>query len=132
MTDHPHIVRSFRDLKVWQESLTLAAECQLVAQRFARRDRAGSGRQLVRAANSVPANIAEGCGRRTRAGYLRYLSIANGSLLEVETHLRLAERQMLLRPSDVGRALGMCVVVGKLLAGLIRALRALPDPDPRH
>jgi len=79
--------------------------------------------QLQRAAISVPLNIAEGCGRRTRADFLRHLSIANGSLLEVETIVLLALRFGTLREPDAKLALELSAEVGRILAGLIRSLK---------
>jgi len=123
-------VRSYRDLKVWQRAMELAAECHAVTRRFPRRSSSGRIAQIGRAAGAVPANIAEGNGRRTRADYLRHLSIANGSLLELETHLLLAARIGLVRPGDLTRLLLIAGEVGRMLAGLIRRLKEKPAPRP--
>jgi four helix bundle protein len=117
-------VRSYRDLKVWQRAMELAVECHMLTRRFPRRSSSGLVAQLERAAGSVPANIAEGNGRRTRADYLRHLSIANGSLAELETHMLLAARLGLVSPREMRRVLSTASEVGRLLAGLIRALRS--------
>ena len=117
-------VRSYRDLKVWQRAMELAVECHMLTRRFPRRSSSGLVAQLERAAGSVPANIAEGNGRRTRADYLRHLSIANGSLAELETHMLLAARLGLVSPREIRRVLSTASEVGRLLAGLIRALRS--------
>jgi four helix bundle protein len=121
---------SFRDLKAWQRAIDLATVCDRLASRVAR-GRPYLARQLARAAASVPANIAEGSGRRTRGDLLRYLSIANGSLLEVESHLRLIERVAAVQPSTLREALALASEVGRLLTGLQRALRNEKEAGPR-
>ena len=83
-------LRSFRDLESWQRAMELAVACYRFAQRLPRHEQFGLASQLRRAAVSVPSNIAEGYGRRARGDYLRALSIARGSLMEVETQLSLA------------------------------------------
>lgn len=123
--------RSYRDLRVWQQALELAAESDALTRRFSRRDAHRLVDQIERAAGSIHANIAEGNGRRSRADYLRHLSIANGSLFELESHLLLAEKRGLLTSSDLTRALTVSAEVGRLLAGLIRRLQQDPAVMPR-
>lgn len=83
------------------------------------------GEQLCRAAVSVPSNIAEGNARLTARDYLRCLRIANGSLAELDTQLRLARRGALVPTADVERALAAAAEVGRLLGGLMRSIRRL-------
>jgi four helix bundle protein len=79
---------------------------------------------MQRAAASIPANIAEGHGRDHLGDYLHHLSIANGSLTELETHLYLAE-QLGTLPGDVAqRLLQRTDEISRMLAGLTKALRA--------
>ena len=117
-------VRSYRDLKVWERSVELTVECHALAKRLSRRSAGPLAGQLERAAISIPSNIAEGNGRRTRADYLRHLSVANGSLLELETQLILLERMGLLSTEDLTRATQLASEVGRLLNGLIRKLKS--------
>lgn len=79
--------------------------------------------QIQRAAASVPANIAEGYGRRMTGDYLRHLSIANGSLKELETHLLSSVRLGYLKESELESALGLSEEVGRMLTGLMRRLK---------
>jgi four helix bundle protein len=78
----------------------------------------GLTNQLRRAAVSVPANIAEGHGRRNLGEYIQHLSIANGSLKEVETHLLISLRLKYIEKNDASGALEVCEQLGKMLAGL--------------
>jgi len=84
--------------------------------------------QIRRAANSVHSNIAEGNGRFSRPDYLRHLSIANGSLRELESNLHYLSRSS-HRPARIEEALALCHLCTKLLAGLIRSLR-IPAKRP--
>ncbi len=113
---------SYRDLKAWQSAMRLAAECDGIVRGFPKRCPAGLIAQIERAAGSVAANIAEGSGRRSRPDFLRHLSIANGSLLEVETHVLRAAQIGLIKPSELNRLLATSATTGRLLAGLIRWL----------
>ncbi|MBC7790650.1 MAG: four helix bundle protein [Anaerolineae bacterium] len=117
-------IRSFRDLRVWQRSVDLVAEVYSVTKRIARKESQNLATQLQRAAVSIPANIAEGHGRQHLGDYLHHLSIASGSLTELETHLLLAERLGVLPGSDVQRVLQSASDVSRMLAGLTKALLA--------
>ena len=114
-------IRDYRDLIVWQKAMDLAVASEKVcAQLPGRANHLAS--QMRRAAGSIPANIAEGNGRFSRPEYLRHLSIANGSVRELETHLELAARNYGRTP-NIAAALELTLEVSKLLAGLVRALK---------
>jgi four helix bundle protein len=83
-------VRDFRELKVWERSHQLTLEVYKATTRFPREEMYGLTSQIRRAAASVPANIAEGCGRSSTAELARFLHIAMGSATELEYHLLLA------------------------------------------
>ena len=86
----------------------------------------GLADQLRRSAVSVASNIAEGHGRLHRGDYVHHLSMARGSLAELQTQLQLACR---LHGTDVTAAVEVANVVGRMLNRLIARLRALP-PNP--
>ena len=81
--------------------------------------------QIQRAAVSIPANIAEGHGRDHLGDYLRHLSIANGSLMELETHLLITTR-LYIPVHEVQRALDMIREIDRMLSGLTKKLKELP------
>ena len=89
-------VRSYRDLEVWRFGMDLACECYRLAKLMPKAEEFRITSQLLRAAASVPANIAEGWMRGTRKEYARFVSIARGSLAETETFLLLSVRAHLL------------------------------------
>ena len=115
-------IQSYRDLKVWQESMDMAVNCYELTRAFPQAEMYGMTSQIRRAAASVPANIAEGHGRETTAEYIRFLRIAQGSLKELETHLILCERVKLTTNQVAQPVLNQCEAVGKMLRALIRSL----------
>ncbi len=84
------------------------------------------GSQMRRAAASVPANIAEGHGRRSRRDCARFIGIARGSLMELRTHVQLAVRLDYLPRSRAETVLTLADEVGRMLSALQRALRSQP------
>jgi four helix bundle protein len=85
-------IKRYRDLLVWQKSMDVASEVFELTNGLRRPKWFALADQLRRAAISVPSNIAEGHGRRTRGEFVRFVSIANGSLHELETQLILLAR----------------------------------------
>lgn len=86
--------------------------------------------QLIRAAISVPANLAEGYMRGTRKDYAHFVSIARGSCAEVETFLLLAERAGLATPDAIAPVLERAEEVGRMLTRLRERLQQPPGPKP--
>jgi four helix bundle protein len=87
-----HTNSGFRRLDVWNDGIELVVDIYRLTEPFPAHERYGLISQLRRAAVSVPTNIAEGYGRATRGEYLNQLSVANGSLNEVETLCVISER----------------------------------------
>ena len=85
-------VKSYRELEVWQLSMELVEAVYAVVGKLPPSERFALGDQLRRAVVSIPSNIAEGFGRKTTRDFLHYLSVARGSLCEVDTQLELAAR----------------------------------------
>jgi four helix bundle protein len=83
-------VKDFRKQKVWLKAHDLALEVYRVTEAFPKSELFGLTSQIRRACVSIPANIAEGCGRDTDADFARFLQIAMGSASELEYHLLLA------------------------------------------
>jgi four helix bundle protein len=86
------MIKTFKDLMVWQQAMNLVEMVYLQTKTFPKEEIYGLTSQIRRAAVSFPANIAEGNGRQSRKEYLQFLSIANGSMKELETHILIAER----------------------------------------
>lgn len=117
-------VRSYRDLQVWQRAMTLVVHCYRHTELFPRSELYGLTGQLRRAAVSIPSNIAEGHERQSPKEFLHHLSIASGSLAELETQIELAMRLNDLVTDDAESLLLECTEVGRMLGGLRKAVRA--------
>jgi four helix bundle protein len=115
-------ITSYRDLKVWQESMSLVEGCYRFSSEFPKEELFGLTSQLRRAAVSVPANIAEGYGRDSRGSYVAFLKTAQGSLKELETHLMLAQRLKIGSLEMADRLLSQGDSIGRMLRALIRSL----------
>ena len=84
--------RPHERLLVWRDAMALVESIYRLTEAFPDAERFGLTAQMRRAAISVPSNIAEGAARRSTAEYLRYLSMARGSLSELDTQMQIAER----------------------------------------
>jgi four helix bundle protein len=113
-------LQNYRELIVWQKAMDLVTLVYQLTRRFPDDERYGMISQMRRASVSIPANIAEGYGRFHRGDYLRFVSIAQGSVCELETllilsgRLRFATREELIAP-------------WRLLQEIGKMLRALHD-----
>ena len=83
--------RSFRDLRVWQKAHELVLAVYRYSESFPEREKYGLAHQLRRAAVSIPANIAEGFGKRSPADKARFLNMAEGSVEECRYYLILSQ-----------------------------------------
>jgi four helix bundle protein len=116
-------IRSYRDLRVWQEAMALAEACYRRTRDFPREEQFGLTAQIRRAASSIPANIAEGWGRENTGSYVQFLRIAQGSCKELETHLLLAQRVLERDEHEFRDVLDQSDAIGKMLRGLTRSLQ---------
>ena len=115
-------LRDFRDLIVWQKAMDLAEAVYGVTKSFPQDERFGLSNQLRRAAVSVASNIPEGQGRSSSNEFLHHLSIARGSLCEVQTQLMLAARLSYLAGSECDAMIAQADEVGRLLRGLSKSV----------
>jgi four helix bundle protein len=116
------VIKSYRDLEVWKESMNLVVECYQLTGMFPENEIYGLSSQMQRAAVSIPANIAEGRQRRHRKEFLQHLSIANGSLAELETHLQIAARLDYIDDDLLNDMLNRTAKIGKMINGLRKSL----------
>jgi len=121
--DAKDTVRSYRDLRVWQEAMSLATDCYTLTRAFPKDELFGMTAQVRRSSASIAANIAEGHGRESTRAFIQFLRVAQGSLKELETHLILSERAGLVPAETVAGALDQCGVLGRRVRHLIRALQ---------
>jgi four helix bundle protein len=108
-------VVGYRKLLVWQKAMDLVVESYQLAERLPSHERYGLASQIRRAAASVPANIAEGNGRAHRGDYIHHVSIARGSIMELETLVEIALRLNYLSEEDVARGRELSDHVSRML-----------------
>ena len=118
---------AYTELIAWQRAMDLVVTVYEVSLKLPIEEKFGLTTQMRRAATSVPANIAEGQGRRTRGEFRNSLSIARGSVCELQTHIRISERLGLIAPDVAERVLLSSDEVGRLVSGLLRSLRKARD-----
>ncbi|MBI4063311.1 MAG: four helix bundle protein [Elusimicrobia bacterium] len=120
-------IQSFRDLLVWQKAILLAKEIYGVTSKFPKEEQFGLVSQMRRASVSVSSNIAEGhC--RQGAEFRYFLSIARGSLGEVESQLHLAVELRYLSLSDTLVACSLAEEIRKMIVALSKKLTPHPSP----
>jgi len=122
-------IKSYRDLQVWQKAMALVVESYSVTRLLPKSESYGLIGQIQRAAVSIPANIAEGHGREHLGDYVRHLSFANGSLMELETHFLIAIELAYVTREQTVTAMSMASEVGRMLTGLTRKLRGPLTPE---
>lgn len=116
-------MRDFRKLKVWEKSHQLALSVYRLTSSFPKDELYGLTSQLRRASASIPANIAEGCGRNGSAELVRYLHIAMGSASELEYHLLLAHDLGFCEGNEYKSATAEVVEIKRMLTSLIQKVK---------
>ena len=116
-------MQDFRELKVWHKSHGLTLAVYRATKDFPREERYGLTSQMRRAGMSIPANIAEGCGRSGGPDMVRYLQIAAGSASELEYLLILARDLSLLNPDQEQELTTDVIEVKRMLTSLIQKIR---------
>ena len=106
---------SYRELIVWQKAMDLVDEVYLLVKELPKEEQFALSNQLRRAVVSIPSNIAEGQGRNTRKDFIQFLSIARGSVFEVETQLLICVRQHYFSEAQAHKSLHLCAEVGRIL-----------------
>ena len=114
--------KSYRDLEVWQLAMALAKQIYVVTASFPSDERFGLINQMRRASVSVPSNIAEGHARASTAEFQPYISIAMGSVAELETQVLLSLDPGFLNPDQQEQLMPRLDQIGKMLRGLHRSL----------
>jgi len=136
------MIESYRDLDVWQMGIELCACAYQLSSKLPSEERFGLTSQIRRSATSVPANIAEGHARASTKDYARFISIALGSLAELETHVYVAERVAFICAEQKQLLMQQADALGKKLRGLQKSLHnkidsavrmgaPAPSPQPR-
>jgi len=117
-------MKDFRKQKVWEKSHCLTLDIYKVTKGFPKDELYGLTAQIRRSCASIPANIAEGCGRHGDAEFARFLQIGLGSASELEYHLLLARDPGLLNDLDYERLSRETTEIKQMLTSFIKKLKA--------
>ena len=117
------MVKSYRDLIVWQKAMELVTEVYQATVEFPKEEIYGLTSQLRRAVVSIASNIAEGQGRKSRGEFSQFLGTSRGSLFEVETQIQIAVNLKYLSQTEADRLIDMTTEVARLLNGLLTSIR---------
>jgi four helix bundle protein len=121
-------MQDYRKLKVWQEGHSLTLATYRTTEQLPREELYGLTSQMRRAATSIPANIAEGCGRVSNAELARFLTIASGSAFELDYYLLLARDLGMLNGESYQTLHQQISKVRRMLNAFLQTLK---DQKPR-
>ena len=124
--------KHYKDLLIWQRGMNLAKLVYKLTMRFPSEERYGLTSQMRRAAVSVPSNIAEGQARRGTNEFVQFLSIAEGSLAELETQLLLSVELNFTQQAEVEPLLREIDELQKMIVALKRKLSSYSPLATRH
>ena len=117
-------MRNYRDLQTWKKAHSLTLDLYRLSCQLPKDEIYGLSSQLRRAAASIGANLAEGCGRRTNSEFARFVRIALGSASELDYHLLLAKDLGMLKDADYERSSRALTEVRKMLTSLLSTVEA--------
>ena len=117
------IMKTFKDLIVWQKSVSIVYITYRCTRFFPREELFGLTSQIRRCAVSIPSNIAEGYGRRSTKDYVRFLNISMGSLYELLTLLEVSYNLKFIDQKAYNEIIKLTAEVGKMLNTLITKIQ---------
>lgn len=117
-------MRNFRELNVWKDGRILVKEVYTLTKFLPDSERFGLTPQVQRSAISIPANIAEGCGKYSKKDFVRFLQISLGSAYELETHLILCEDLEFLSPEVADCVVEKIQILQKKIVSLIKYIKS--------
>jgi len=124
-------MRNYRELQVWTKAHNLTLELYRVSQRFPREEMYGITSQLRRAAVSIGANLAEGCGRRTSSELARFVRIATGSASELDYHILLSRDLGFMAADEFATASSALTEVRKMLTSFLNSVEEQIETQSR-
>lgn len=117
-------MKTFRDLLIWQKSMTFVTEVYKVSKPFPKEETFGLTSQIRRSAVSIPSNISEGYGREGIKDYLRFLNIAIASLFELQTQLEIAFNLEYIKKEKFEKLYELSREIERMLSSFIRSIKS--------
>ena len=109
----------YKNLKVWQKAMDLTVEIYSLVKLLPREETNALADQMRRAVVSIPSNIAEGHGRNSDKEFIKFLTISRGSLLELETQIKICHRLGYFKVHQTDSASSLMIEISKMLNALI-------------
>lgn len=114
---------NYKELDMWQRGMDLCEEVYRVSKDFPKEELYGLVSQMRRSAVSISGNIAEGFARKSNPDFRRFLTIAKGSLIELETYIELSKRFHYLPNETTSNLLEMTTIIGKMITKFVQNMR---------
>ena len=115
-------MHNFKELKVWQKSVDLVVDIYKELKNYPTEERFSLCQQMRRCVSSVPSNISEGAGRNSKKEFKYFLSVAKGSLNELQTDLIVSERLNYISKTTLDLLEQQVMEIGKMISGLMKTL----------
>ncbi|MBN2588405.1 MAG: four helix bundle protein [Sedimentisphaerales bacterium] len=115
-------IKTYRDLIVWQKSMSLVTEIYKITKSFPKDEIYSLISQMRRCAISIPSNIAEGYGRNSTNDYIRFLNITMGSLYELQTQLEISLNLRYLKEETFNRFFELSREIERMLGSMIKKI----------
>ncbi len=122
ITHKPENMKTHHDLEVWKQSISLVTEIYECTKKYPQIEQYGLTNQIRRSAVSVPSNIAEGAGRSSTKEFAHFLSIALGSLTELETQLIISKNLVFLEKDTFEHLMEQIIAIRKMIVGLKKSI----------
>ena len=117
------MIVNFKNLEIWKRSMKFVKKLYILTENFPNDERFGLVSQLRRAGVSVPANISEGCGRKTKKDFSRFLDIATGSICELETLVYLSYNLDYISEKDENTLISEITDIRRMIIGFQKSLQ---------
>lgn len=114
---------SYKDLIVWKKGIELVKEIYRIAKLLPKEETYALSDQMRRAAVSIPSNIAEGQKRNSKKDFVQFLSIAAGSVAELETQMTVCKEVGFVSDEELGKGFSLCEEIGRMLGAMIGKLK---------
>ena len=114
----------YKELQVWHKAIDLVVEIYKISKLLSKEETYGISDQIRRSAVSIPSNIAEGQSRNSIKEFIQFLSIARGSLAELETQLLICIKVNMLSEDNITEAQNIITEIGKMIKGLMNKLNS--------
>ncbi|XWN36124.1 MAG: four helix bundle protein [Balneola sp.] len=117
------MIKTFRDLKIWQQSMELVTEIYKTTSQFPEEEKYGLTSQLRKSSVSIPSNISEGFGRNSQGDFKRFVNISMGSLFELQTQIEVAKNLEFISEEIFQKLYEDTREIERMMSSFIRTLK---------